>query len=79
LAGIMIKIIKTDDQYEEALAMVEDLLDSDPETGTEDADKLELLTLLISNYEKEKFPMDLSDPIEAIKFRMEQMHIINPH
>jgi HTH-type transcriptional regulator/antitoxin HigA len=68
----MIKIIKTDEQYEEALAMVEDLLDSNPEPGTEDADKLELLTLLISNYEKEKFPMELPDPIEAIKFRMEQ-------
>ena len=42
--------MKIDEQYEEALALVEDLLDSDPEPGTEDTDKLELLTLLISNY-----------------------------
>ena len=71
----MIKILKTGEQYEEALAMVEDLLDSDPEPGTEEADKLELLTLLISNYEKEKFPMELPNPIEAIKFRMEQQQL----
>jgi len=54
----MMGIIKTDEQYEEALAVVEELMDSDPEPGTGDADKLELLILLISNYEKEHFPME---------------------
>ena len=63
----MIGIIKTDEQYEVALAAVEELMDSDPEPGTEDADKLELLILLISNYEKERFPMEMPDPIEAIR------------
>lgn len=71
----MIGIIKTDEQYEEALAVVEELMDLDPEPGTGDADKLELLILLISNYEKEHFPMDMPDPIEAIKFRMEQQQL----
>jgi HTH-type transcriptional regulator/antitoxin HigA len=71
----MIGIIKTDEQYEEALALVEELMDSDPEPVTGDADKLELLTLLISNYEKEHFPMEMPDPIEAIKFRMEQRQL----
>jgi HTH-type transcriptional regulator/antitoxin HigA len=71
----MIGIIKTDEQYEEALAVVEELMDSDPEPGTGDADKLELLILLISNYEKEHFPMEMPDPIEAIKFRMEQQQL----
>jgi HTH-type transcriptional regulator/antitoxin HigA len=54
----MMGIIETDEQYEEALAVVEELMDSDPEPGTGDADKLKLLILLISNYEKEHFPME---------------------
>jgi HTH-type transcriptional regulator/antitoxin HigA len=71
----MIGIIKTDEQYEEALALVEELMDLDPEPGSGDADKLELLVLLITNYEKEHFPMEMPDPIEAIKFRMEQQQL----
>ncbi|UCH93919.1 MAG: transcriptional regulator [Candidatus Aminicenantes bacterium] len=71
----MMGIIKTDEQYEEALALVEELMDLNPEPGTGDADKLELLILLISNYEKEHFPMKMPDPIEAIKFRMEQQQL----
>lgn len=71
----MIKVIKTGEQYEAALIMLEELLNANPERGTENADKLELLTLLISSYEKENFPMDLPDPIEAVKFRMEQQQL----
>ena len=71
----MIRIIKTNNQYEEALAMVEELMDLEPNPGTREADKLELLTLLISNYEREHFPMEMPDPIEAIKFRMEQQQL----
>lgn len=71
----MIRIIKTNKQYEEALAMVEELMDLEPEPGTKEADKLELLTLLISSYEREHFPMEMPDPIEAIKFRMEQQQL----
>ena len=41
--------------------------------GTTKGDELEILSLLIEKYEDEKFPIDLPDPIEAIKFRMEQM------
>ncbi len=71
----MMGIIKTEEQYEEALALVEELMDLDPEPGTENANKLELLILLISNYEKEHFPREMPDPIEAIKFRMEQQQL----
>ena len=39
----------------------------------EESDELEILGMLIEKYEKEHYPMDLPDPIEAIKFRMEQM------
>jgi HTH-type transcriptional regulator/antitoxin HigA len=71
----MIGIIKTDEQYEDALVSVEELMELEPEPGTENADRLELLILLISNYEKEHFPMEMPDPIEAVKFRMEQQQL----
>ena len=45
----------------------------DSKKGSKTADELELLSLLIEKYENEKSPIDLPDPIEAIKFRMEQL------
>ena len=45
----------------------------DAKKGTEEGDELELLGILIEQYENEHFPIDLPDPIEAIKFRMEQL------
>jgi len=71
----MIRIIKTDEQYEDVLAAIEKLMDLDPEPDTEDAERLELLTLLISSYEREHFHMEKPDPIEAILFRMEQQQL----
>jgi HTH-type transcriptional regulator/antitoxin HigA len=71
----MYKIIKTDIEYEKALKDVEALIDLDPAPGTDEGDRLELLTLLIANYEEEHFPLELPDPIEAIKFRMEQQEL----
>jgi len=65
------KVIKTSNDYDQALEQLEKIFDAKP--GTTEGDKLELLALLIDNYEKEHFPIDLPDPIEAIKFRMEQL------
>jgi len=65
------KIIKTQAEYDQALQMLETIIDAKP--GTPEGDELELLALLIDNYEKEHFPVDLPDPIEAIKLRMEQL------
>lgn len=67
-----IKIIKTKEDYRNALKLVEELVDRDPESGTTDADRLILLTALVKDYEAKTFPEHLPDPIEAIKFRMEQ-------
>lgn len=64
------KIIKTEEEYQEARATLEKLMDALP--GSPEEEKLELLALLIENYEKERFPIGLPDPIEAIMFRMEQ-------
>ncbi len=66
-----IKIIKTQEDYDLAMARLETLFDA--KKGTSKGDELELLTLLIEKYENEHFPINLPDPIEAIKFRMEQL------
>jgi len=65
-----IKPIKTDGDYRAALAKVESLMDA--EFGTPEGDHLDVLATLIQAYEQQHFPVDLPDPIEAIKFHMEQ-------
>ncbi|WPR74112.1 helix-turn-helix domain-containing protein [Algoriphagus sp. NG3] len=63
--------IRTEEDYENALARLELIFDS--KKDTQEGDELEILAILIENYEEEHYPIDLPDPIEAIKFRMEQM------
>lgn len=65
-----IKPIRCEADYREALADVERLWGT--ESGTPEGDRLDVLATLIDAYEAEHFPMDPPDPIEAIKFRMEQ-------
>lgn len=64
------KILKTEADYEQALAHLDSLMDATP--GSPAEEELELWSLLIERYEQEHFPIDLPDPIDAIKFRMEQ-------
>lgn len=66
-----IKPIKTKKDYEQALNRLEIIFDA--KKGTVEGDELEVLGILIDKYENERFPMGFPDPIEAIKFRMEQM------
>lgn len=66
-----LKPIKSEQDYEAALERLELIFDALP--GKEESDELEILGMLIEKYEKEHFPIELPDPIEAIKFRMEQM------
>jgi len=65
------KIIKTNKEYQKALERLDKIFDA--KKGSAEADELELLSLLIEQYEDKHFPLNLPDPIEAIKFRMEQM------
>jgi HTH-type transcriptional regulator / antitoxin HigA len=65
-----IKPIKTDKDYKAALARIESLWDA--EINTSKGDELSILAILVENYESEKFKILPPDPIEAIKFRMEQ-------
>mgnify|MGYP006375476355 FL=1 len=66
-----LKPIKTKKDYQQALDRLELIFDA--KKGTEEGDELEILGILIDQYENEHFPIDLPDPIEAIKFRMEQL------
>jgi HTH-type transcriptional regulator/antitoxin HigA len=65
-----IKPIRGEADYERALRRVEELWNS-PE-GSAECDELDILATLIEAYEREHHPIDLPDPIEAIKFRLEQ-------
>lgn len=65
------KLIKTTQEYQAALNRLEVIFDSKKDSST--ADELELLSFLIEKYENETNPIELPDPIEAIKFRMEQL------
>ena len=64
------RIIKSKAEYEAALARIEKLMDAAP--NTVQGDELELLSLLVHDYEDKEFPMDKPDPVAAIRFRMEQ-------
>ncbi|WP_421811443.1 helix-turn-helix domain-containing protein [Flagellimonas sp.] len=63
--------IRNEKDYQNALNRLEDIFDA--KKGTEEGDELEILSILVDRYENENFPIDMPDPIEAIKFRMEQM------
>ena len=65
------KILKEKSDYEAALSRIDTIFDAQP--NTEEGDEFELLALLIDNYEKEHHTIELPHPIEAIKFRMDQM------
>jgi len=64
------RVLKTETDYESALAHVETLMDAAP--GSPEEEELELFALLIEAYEQAHHPIDLPDPVEALKFRMEQ-------
>ena len=68
----VIKVIKTAKDHSDAMARLMTLLDANPEEGSPEDNELEVLALLIEQYESAQFSTDLPDPVEAIKFRMEQ-------
>jgi HTH-type transcriptional regulator/antitoxin HigA len=68
--AVEVRPIRTKRDYEAALKEVERLWGA--KGGTSDGDRLDVLATLVDAYEAEHYPMDPPDPIEAIKFRMEQ-------
>ena len=68
-----IKLIKTDSDYQTALSRLEELFDAP--VGTPESDEADILGILVDEFEKEHYPIDAPDPIEAIKIRMEEMQL----
>jgi HTH-type transcriptional regulator/antitoxin HigA len=63
--------IRSEADYESALERIEEIWDA--ESGTPESDELDVLSILVEDYEEKHYPIPPPDPIEAIKFRMEQM------
>lgn len=68
-----IRPIKSQKDHQRALAELAALLDSDPAPQSPESDRAEVLGTLIEDYERSHFPIELPTPIEAIRFRMEQL------
>jgi HTH-type transcriptional regulator/antitoxin HigA len=66
-----LKPIKTEQDYRAALKRLEEIFDS--KLGTPESDELEILGLMVEDYENKHYPIEAPDPIEAIKIRMEEM------
>ena len=69
-----IRPIKSTQDYERALARVDELMDAEPDTP--EGDELDVLVTLVESYENKHFPIESPDPVEAILFRMEEMDLI---
>ena len=67
-----IRPIHNDDDYRAALRELSAYFDNEPEPGSDDGDRFEVLATLVEAYEARHFPIDAPEPIEAIRFRMEQ-------
>lgn len=67
-----IRPIHSEEDYRAALKNVSALFDNEPEPGTPEGDYFDIMITLIEAYEAKQFPLDLPNPIDAIKFRMEQ-------
>jgi len=71
----MLKPIKTEEEYNNALARVYELMQTGTVEGSVDSDELEVLSILVKEYELVHYPVAYPNPLEAIKFRMEQMNL----
>ena len=71
----MLKPIKNNQQYEDALLHIYNLIQKNSKPDSKQSDELEMLSILIKEYEREHFPVPKSNPLEAIKFRLDQMNM----
>lgn len=71
----MIKPIKTSKEYKTALARIYALIQEDIAPGSDAADELEIRSILVKDYENKNYPMEKPNPLEAIRFRLEQLNL----
>lgn len=72
IAPTVTTVIRNDEQHEAALAEFRALVTLDPTPGTPESDRIDLLVLLIKDYESHRWPLELPDPVAAIEFCMDQ-------
>lgn len=68
-----VKVLQNEEEYDTATARIYTLMQADVVPGSEEDHELQLLALIVEAYESKHYPIPPSDPIEAIKFRLEQM------
>ena len=68
---MQIQPIHTEDDYQKALDRIEEIFDATP--GTKEGDELEILGILVDEYERKHFSIEAPKPVEAIRFRMDQL------
>jgi HTH-type transcriptional regulator / antitoxin HigA len=66
-----IRPLRTEADYDSALAAIAHFFEREPETGSSEADEFDLLALVIDDYERRHWPIDPPDPVDAIRYRME--------
>jgi HTH-type transcriptional regulator / antitoxin HigA len=65
-------VIRSEEQHQEYLSEIQRLLAHEPQPGSEEAERLELLSVLVEAFENQKYPIEAPDPISAILFRMQE-------
>lgn len=71
MARKVIRPLRNEADYESAIDEIERYFENEPRKGTPEADRFDLLALLIDDYERRKWPIDAPDPVDAIRYRME--------
>jgi HTH-type transcriptional regulator/antitoxin HigA len=71
MAKKMIRPIRTEPEYDEALDEIEQYFDNEPKPGTPEADRFDLLALIVEDYERKRWPIEPPETIDAIRYRME--------
>ena len=71
----MLKPIRTKKEYKAAIERIYELMQKDIKINSEDYNELDVLSIFIENYESKNFPIEMPDPIEAVKFRLEQLNL----
>ena len=77
MAKKMIRPIRTETEYDEALEEIERYFENEPKPGTQEADRFDLLALIVADYERKNWPIEPPETIEAIRYRMETGAIPN--
>ena len=71
MAKKMIRPLRSEAEYDAALKEIERYFENEPKPGTPEADRFDLVALIVEDYERKRWPIEPPDPIEAIRYRME--------